>query len=73
MSSTNVACCTCLADCSLDRRTVEDIQRKVVMEEGRGLIFRFLRVDDNEMIINAWTIILDGILEVFNVRSASSV
>ena len=56
----------------LDRRTVAEIQEKVLRRSGRGRAFRFLHSRNDKDVIAAWKSDLDRILQVFNVRSTCS-
>ena len=52
-----------------DRRTVAEIQRKVIKRSGRHSVSRFLHSRDDKDAIAAWKSDLNRILIVFNVRS----
>ena len=52
-----------------DRRTVAEIQAKVLKRGGRGRASRFLHSRDDKDAIAAWKSDLNRILHVFNVRS----
>ena len=56
----------------LDRRTVADIQQKVMKRSGRHRISRFFHSRDDKDAIAAWKSDLNWILRVFDVRSAPS-
>ena len=53
----------------LDRRTVAEIQEKVLKRSGRGSVSRFFHSRDDKDAIVAWKSDLNRILHVFNVRS----
>ena len=57
---------------SLDRRTVAEIQGKVLKRSGRGRASRFLHSRDDKDAIAAWKSDLNRILHVFNVCSTCS-
>ena len=52
---------------SLDRRTVAEIQDKILKRSGRHGVSRFFRSSDDKDAIAAWKSDLNGILHVFNV------
>ena len=56
----------------LDRRTVAEIQGKVLKRSGRGSVSRFLHSRDDKDAIAAWKSDLNRILQVFSVRSTCS-
>ena len=56
-------------DHALDRRTVGEIQEKVIERSGRDAVSRLLYARDDGEAIAAWKLDLDRILHVFNVRS----
>ena len=73
MSLTSDGYCACFAHCALDRRTVAEIQERVVGKRERGLFSRLAHAKDDKETIAAWKLDLIRILQVFNVRSAGSV
>ena len=73
MSSTNDVYCTRLAHCALVRRTVTEIQSKIVEKKERNLLSRLAQAKHDKETIAAWNLDLIRILQVFNVRSAGSV
>ena len=73
MSSTNDVYCTRLAHCALVRRTVTEIQSKIVEKKERNLLSRLAQAKHDKETIAAWKLDLIRILQVFNVRSAGSV
>ena len=56
----------------LDRRTVAEIQGKVLKRSRRGRAFRFMHSRDDKDVIAAWKSDLNRILQVFNVCSTCS-
>jgi len=52
----------------LDRRTVAEIQRKVIKQSGRNAVSRLFHAKNDKETIAAWKINLNRILHVFNVR-----
>ena len=60
-------------DHALDRRTVADIQRRAIKQNGRGAVSRLVHAKNDKDAIAAWKLDLNRILHVFNVRSAGSV
>jgi len=61
------------AHCAPDRRTVAEIQGRIVGKRERGLLSRFAHAKNDKETIAAWKLDLIRILQVFNVRSAGSV
>ena len=60
-----------LADDSLDdRRTVGEIQRKVIKRSGRNAASRLFHAKSDREMITAWKSDLGRVLQVFTVRSA---
>jgi len=59
--------------CDLDRRTVAEIQGRIIGKRERGLLSRLAHAKNDKEIIAAWRLDLIRILQVFNVRSAGSV
>ena len=55
-----------------NRRTVADIQKKVIKQSGRHAVSRFLRAGNDKDAIAAWKSDLNRILHVFNVCSVRS-
>jgi hypothetical protein len=53
----------------LDRRTVAEIQRKVIKRGGRHRVSRFIHAKNDKDTIAGWKSDLNRILVVFNVRS----
>ena len=51
----------------LDRRTVAEVQRKVIKQGGRNAVSRFFHARDDKEMIAAWKYELNRILHVFNV------
>ena len=66
----HISCPT--AYCSLCRRTVAEIQKKVSKRSGRGRVTRFLQSRDDKDAIAGWKSDLNRILHVFNVCSTCS-
>ena len=56
----------------LDRRTIAEIQEKVLGQSGRHRFTRFLHSRDDNDVIAGWKPDLNRILHVFNVCSARS-
>ena len=57
---------------ALDRRTVVEIQRKIIEKRDRNPLSQFAHAKNDKEIIAAWRLDLLRILQVFNVRSAGS-
>ena len=57
---------------ALNRRTVAEIQRKVIKQDERNVAFRFLHAKNDKETIAAWKSDLSRVLQVFNVRSVCS-
>ena len=55
-----------------DRRTVAEIQGKVLEQSGRGRVSRFIHARDDKDTIAGWKSDLNRILHVFNVCSTCS-
>jgi hypothetical protein len=60
-----------LADNLYDRRTVAEIQRKVIKQSGRNPVSRLLHARYDKEKIAAWRLELNRVLHVFNVRSVA--
>ena len=73
VSLTSDGYCACFAHCALDRRTVAEIQGRIVGKRERGLLSRLAHAKNDKETIAAWRSDLIRILQVFNVRSAGSV
>ena len=58
---------------ALDRRTVAEIQRKVIKHSGRNAVSRLVHAANDKEKITGWKLVLDRILHVFNVRCATFV
>ena len=58
---------------ALDRRTVAEIQGKIIEKSGRNLFSRLARAANDKDAIATWRMDLNRILHVFNVRSVVSV
>jgi len=58
--------------CDLNRRTVAEIQARIVEKRERGLLSRLAHAKNDKEAIAAWKLDLIRILQVFNVRSAGS-
>ena len=56
---------------TLDRRTVAEIERKVIKQSGRNTISRVFHAKNDKEAIVAWKLDLNRTLHVFNVRSAA--
>ena len=56
---------------ALDRRTVGEIQTKVIKRSGRNVVSRFFHAKSDKETISGWKIELNRILRVFNVRSVA--
>ena len=69
MSQPNSAESGWLADGVLYHRTVAEIQRKIVKKSGRSTVSRLFNAKTDKETIAAWKLELNGILQVFNVRS----
>ena len=52
---------------TLDRRTIAEIQEKILKRSGRHGVSRFFHSSDDKDAIAAWKSDLNGILHVFNV------
>jgi len=61
------------AHCALDRRTVAEIQGRIVGKRERGLLSRLAHAKNDKETIADWKLDLIRILQVFNVRSAGPV
>lgn len=59
------------ADGLIARRTVAEIQKRVIERDKRNPILELLRVRNDRDEIVAWKLELNRILHVFNVRSAA--
>ena len=57
---------------AVDCRTVAEIQRKITKQSGRHAVSRFLHAKNDKEAITGWKSDLNGILNVFNVRSVLS-
>ena len=55
---------------ALDRRTVEEIQGRIVEKGQRNLLSRLVHAKNDKDTIAAWKLDLNRILHVFNVSSA---
>jgi len=53
----------------LDRRTVAEIQRKVIKQGGNNPVSRLLRAKNDKEMITAWKLDLNKVIHVFNVCS----
>ena len=62
-----------LTDGSSDRRTVGEIQRKVIKRSKRNAVSRFVHAKNDKEIIAGWGLGPNRILRVFNVCSAACV
>jgi hypothetical protein len=58
-----------LTDDALDRRTVAEIQKKVMKQSERNAVSRLLHAKNDKETIASWKLELNRILQVFNVRS----
>ena len=56
-------------DGTLYRRTVAEIERKIIKQRGRNPISRLFNAKSDKETIATWKVELNGILHVFNVRS----
>jgi len=56
---------------AFDRRTVTDIQRKLVKWSERNTVSRYFHAKKSKEMIAAWRLGLEDILRVFNVRSVA--
>ena len=56
-------------DGALDRRTVAEIQGKVIKRSGRNAVSRFVHARNDKETITTWRSDLNRILHIFNVRS----
>jgi len=56
----------------LDRRTVAEMQGKIIKQSGRNTVSRFFHARNDKDTITAWKSDLNRILVVFNVRSMCS-
>ena len=57
---------------TLDCRTVVEIQGRVTGKGERSLLSRLVHAKNDKEAIDAWKADLNGILRIFNVRSAGS-
>jgi len=57
---------------TLDRRTVAEIQRKVMKRSGRNSVSRLFHAKDDAVVIASWKSDLKEILHIFNVCSLHS-
>jgi len=73
VSSTDDACCARFTHSALGRRTVAEIQRKIIEKRDRNPLSQFAHAKHDKETIAAWRLDLLRILQVFNVRSAGSV
>ena len=53
----------------LDRRTVAEIQERVIEKGERNLLSRLVHANSDKEAVGAWKLDLNSILHVFNVRS----
>jgi len=58
---------------ALNRRTVAEIQRKIVKQGGRNAVSRLFYAKNDKEMIATWRADLTAVLHVFNVRSVGSV
>ena len=65
--------CVSFTHYDLDRRTVAEIQGRIVGKRERGLLSRLAHAKNDKETLAAWKLDLIRILQVFNVRSAGSV
>ena len=73
MSPTDDAYCTRFTHSALDRRTVSEIQRKIIEKRERNSLSQLVHARNDKETIATWRLDLIRILQVFNVRSAGSV
>ena len=58
-----------LANRSVDRRTVAEIERKIVEQGQRNVFSRFFHAKEDKEAMAAWKLDLNRILHIFNVCS----
>jgi len=58
---------------ALNPSAVAEIQRTLVKRGKRNPVSRLIHAKNNKNVITIWRLDLDRILQVFNVRSATSV
>ena len=56
----------------LDRRTVAEIQRKIIKQSGNNPVSRLFHAKNDKETIATWRLDLDRIIHVFNVCSVGS-
>jgi hypothetical protein len=61
------------AYCTLNRRTIVEIQRRIIEKGQRNLFSRLAHAKDDKENLASWRLDLNKILHVFNVCSAGSV
>ena len=61
-----------LTDDVPDRRTVAEIQRKVIKQSGNNPVSRLFHAKNDKEMITSWKLDLNRIIHVFNVRSVGS-
>ena len=59
------------SDDALDRRTVAEIQRKVIKQSGRNAVSQLVHAANDKGTIAAWKLDITRILHVFNVCRAA--
>jgi tetratricopeptide (TPR) repeat protein len=69
---TNAAHCARFTYHAITRRTVAEIQEKIIEKGGRNLFSRLVHAKDDKDTIASWRSDLNRILHIFNVRSAVS-
>jgi hypothetical protein len=68
VSYINAARCARFAYHAIIRRTVAEIQEKVIEKGGRNLFSRLVHAKDDKDTIASWRSDLNRILHIFNVR-----
>jgi len=61
-----------LTDDTLDRRTVAEIQRKVIKQSGNNRVSCLFHAKNDKEMITAWKLDLNRIIHVFNVCPVGS-
>ena len=69
MSQTSNAQLGWFTDTALDRRTVAEIQEKVIEKRGRNMVSQFFHAKDDKETIAGWNADLNRVLQVFTVCS----
>jgi hypothetical protein len=72
VSWTNYLRCTRFTYHGVTRRTVAEVQGKIIEKGGRNLFSRLVHAKDDKDTIVSWRLDLNRILHIFNVRSVIS-